>query len=167
MGIVRGCHEGGEARAVFLRTAIDGTAVDLTLRESLLQRRMLTGTDSLQFIEVDQEVVCQRHLLVKLVGEVHVVKEVLTQMRREQAHDKGGLATPLRTNQRGNALVAMQGVHLEPVGYHRAQPDNEETMLLRADAGQSAEETGNVVLSVPLGQMFQIVANGIEYRHLF
>ena len=102
---------------------IDGASVHLTLRERLLQSRMLAGTDGIQLIEVHNEVVRQGHLLVELVREVQMVQEIHTQFWRQQTGHKGGLSTALSTNQRRHTLIAMKRVHLKPVGHSRADPD--------------------------------------------
>ena len=78
----------------------------------------------------------------------------------------GGLATTLSTNQRGHTLITMKLIHLKPMGHNGAQPDGQEPLLLRSDARQTVEELGDMVLSVPFGQMRQIVANGIISRHI-
>ena len=60
----------------------------------------------------------------------------------------------------------MKGVHLKPVGHSRADPDGEKIQLLCTDARQTAEETGYMVLSVPLRQVAEIIADGIEGLNL-
>ena len=82
MRIVRRCRERCIAGAVLLSGAIDGATVHLRLRERLLQGRMLSGADSIQLVEVHQQVVRQRHLLVELVREVQVVQMILAQIHR-------------------------------------------------------------------------------------
>ena len=96
-----------------------------------------------------------------------MVQIVLTQAGRQQAAHEGGLAAALRANQRRYTLIAVQHIHLHPVGNSRSQPDGQIVQLLRADARQTAEDTGHVVLSVPLRQTFQECLHGIVFRHLF
>ena len=126
---------------------------------------MLRGTDGIQLVEVHQQIVGQRHLLVELVREVQVVKIVLAQMLGQQAAQEGGLATALTAYERGHTLVAVQRVKLQPVGNGRAQPDSQIARLLGGDAGQTAEEVSHVVVAVPLGQVLQIVADGVVHGH--
>ena len=95
-----------------------------------------------------------------------MIQVVLAQVLGQQSSQKGRLATTLGTNQRGHALVAVVCVQLQPVGHRRAHPDSQEVQLLRADAWQSREEFGHVVLAVPLGQAIQVVLDGIECLHL-
>ena len=73
MRIVCSGYERRIARTVFLRGTIDGASVHLRLRQRLFQLCMLAGTDGFQLVQVDQQVVAQRHLLVELVREVQVV----------------------------------------------------------------------------------------------
>ena len=98
---------------------------------------MLAGADGFQLIQVHQQIVAQRHLLVELVREVQVIQVVLAQVLRQQSTQERRLATTLGTNQRGHALVAVVCVQLQPVGHRRAHPDGQEVQLLRADAWQS------------------------------
>ena len=128
---------------------------------------MLTGADGIQLIEVHQQIVRQRHLLVELVREVQVVQIILTQCRWQQAMEEGGLAASLSANQRGYALIAVKRIHLQPVGHSRAQPGGEIALLLGGDAWQSAEQLADVILSVPAGQCVQIVADRIMYGYIF
>ena len=84
MRIVRGSYERGIAQAVFLGSSEDRATIHLTLRNGLLQHRLLTGTNGLQLVEVHQQVVGQSHLLVELVRQVKVIQVILAQMRRQQ-----------------------------------------------------------------------------------
>ena len=68
------------ARTVCLDSSKDGASVYLTLRERLLQRRMLRGFDGINLVEVYKEVVRQSHLLVELVREVKMIQIVLSQL---------------------------------------------------------------------------------------
>ena len=142
MGIVGGSHKRGESWTIILGTAIDGASIHFALRERLLQGRLLTGTDRLQLVEVHQQIVRQRHLLVELIRQVQMIEEIQAQVRRKQTLHEGRLTTTLRTNQRGHTLVAVKRVHLKPVGHSRAQPDGEVVHLLRAEAWQTTEELG-------------------------
>ena len=117
--IVGRCHKRGKTWTVFLRTSINGAPVHLAFRERLLQSGMLAGTDSVQFVKVHQQIVGQCHLLVELVRKVQMVEIILAQFDGQQAMEESGLATALRTNQRGHTFVAVQGVHLQPVGHSR------------------------------------------------
>ena len=166
MTVVGRGHERGITGTIFLGSSEDRTTVHLTNRQCLLQRSLLRRTDGLEFVEVDEEVVGQRHLLVELVREVQMAEEVLSQMGRQEATHEDGLSTALLTNQRWHTLIAVQHVHLEPMGYGRAEPDGEIVQLLGTDTRDSAEETGHVVLSVPLGQAVEVVLNRIVLRHL-
>ena len=96
-----------------------------------------------------------------------MVKEILPQMRRQQALYEGGLTTTLCSYERGHTLVAMQRVHLQPVGHCRAQPDGEEGMLFGGDARQSGEELCHMVLSVPFGQTVEVLLNRVMVAYLF
>ncbi len=127
---------------------------------------MLAGTDGFQLVEVHQQVIRQRHLLVELVREVEMIQIIAAKVRRQHPTHKRRLATTLRTDQGRHTLVSMQRVHLEPVGNRREEPSREERLLLAAHARQAAEETDDVVLSVPLGQVAEIILDGIEGRHL-
>ena len=167
MRIVGRCHERGITRTVFLRGTVDGTSVDLRLRECLLQRTLLRGTDGVELVEVYQQVVRQRHLLVELVREVQVVKIVLAQVVRQQAVEERGLTTALGTNERRYTLVAVQRVHLQPVGHSRTNPDGQERQVLRGESWQTAEELCHVVLSVPLRQLREVIGDGVVRAYLF
>ena len=127
---------------------------------------MLTGTYGVELIKVHKQVVGQRHLLVELVREVQVVQEILLQMLGQQATEERGLATTLRTNQRGHHLIAVQRVHLKPVGHHRAHPYKKVRELLGAEARNATEQLSHMVLSVPLGQVVQVVLDGVERRNV-
>ena len=61
----------------------------------------------------------------------------------------------------------IQVTHLQPVGHSRTQPDGEKMMLLCREAGQSREETSHVVLSVPLWQTVEELADGVIRANLF
>ena len=128
---------------------------------------MLAGADSLQFIEAYQEVVRQRHFLIELVREVQVVQEILAQMRRQQTLEEGGLSAALSSNERRHNLIAVQGVHLQPMGHTGTQPDAEKILLFCADTRQATEQLRYMVLSVPLGQVVEIIANGVIRANLF
>ena len=95
-----------------------------------------------------------------------MVQIILAQLRWQQAMEESGLAAALSANQRGHALVAMQGIHLQPVGHSRSQPRCEKSLLLRGDARQTAEELCDVVLTVPCWQTLHIVTDGIVGRHI-
>ena len=127
---------------------------------------MLTGTDGLQFVKTYQEVVRQRHLLVELVREVQVVQEILAQMRRQQTLEEGGLSAALSSNERRHNLIAVQGVHLQPMSHTGAQPDAEKILLFCADSRQATEQLRYMVLSVPLGQVVKVIANGVIRANL-
>ena len=134
MRIVGRGHKRGIAGTVFLSGAIDGTTIHLADRQRLLQRRLLAGTDGFELIEVHQQIVSQCHFFVKLVREIQMIHVVLSQVMRQQATQKSGLATTLTANQRGHTLVAVQGVHLSPVSHSRAEPDTQEIQLFTGDA---------------------------------
>ena len=87
---------------------------------------MLRGSDGLELVEVHNQVVRQRHFLVELVRQVQVVEIVLTQFWRQQAVEESGLATALCSDQRRHALIAVQRVHLQPMGHGRQYPGGEE-----------------------------------------
>ena len=93
---------------------------------------------------------------------IHVV---LSQPRWQEAAQEGRLPASLRPDEHGHALVAVQGVHLQPVGNSRAQPYGEERRLLRAHAWQPAEQLGHMVMAVPLGKTLQKLLHGVEQRH--
>ena len=92
---------------------------------------------------------------------------ILAQMRWQQPALEGGLATTLSADQRRHTFIAVKRVHLQPMGHCRAQPDGKIRRLLGADAGQSAKETSHMVLSVPLGQVVEVVADGVVRAYLF
>ena len=127
---------------------------------------MLGGTDGFKFIEVHDEIVCQCHLLVELVREVQVVEIILTHLRRKQPSHEGGLTTALGSDEGRHTLIAVKHVQLEPMGCHRTEPDGKEGMLFGTEAGQTAEQTGHMVLTVPLGQTVEEHLDGIEDRNL-
>ena len=91
-----------------------------------------------------------------------MIQIVLPQMRRQHPGQEGRLATPLRAYKSRYALVAMNGVHLQPVSHHRAHPGGEIAHLLGVHSGQSAEEPSYVVLSVPLRQTVEILSDGVK-----
>ena len=167
MRIVGGSHKRGIARSVFLRGTIDGSSIYLAFRKRLLQRGMLTGADSLQLIQTYQQIVGQRHLLVKLVRQVQVVQEILAQMLGQQSFKEGGLAAALISNERRHYFVAVKSVHLKPMGHSRTEPDAKISQLLGSDSRQSFKEFRHMVLSVPLWQRVQVVANGVIRAYLF
>ena len=96
--------------AILLGCAEDGAAVDGALREGLLELCLLSGLVLVELIEHDDEVVAQRHVLVELVGEVHVVEEVLLKVGRQQPAAEDGFAATLVANQGGNGLVAVEQI---------------------------------------------------------
>ena len=112
---------------------------------------MLSGTDSFELIEIHDEVVSERHLLVELVAKVQMVKIILSQLQRQQAAHKGGLSASLIAYKRRHTFVSVQHIHLQPVSYGRSEPDGEIVQLFRADTWDTAEDLCNVVLSVPFG----------------
>ena len=124
MLVVGGCQEGGITRTISLRLAKDGTTVHLHLGEYLLELTLLGWSHVGKLIYVDIEVVGEGHLGIKLVGEVDVVEEILTQMLWQEAVGKGALAAPLLTDVHRHYLIAVQCIHLEPVGHRRAKPDS-------------------------------------------
>ena len=127
---------------------------------------MLRAADGIELIKVHQQIVRQRHLLIKLIRKVQVIQIILAQRWWQQPMEIGGLATALSTNQRRHALIAVKLVHLKPVGHDGAQPDGQKPLLFRSDARQAVEELGDMVLSVPFGQIRQIVADGIISLHI-
>ena len=166
MQIVGRCHERRITRTVFLRSAIDGATVDLALRQRLLQVRVLTGTDGLKFVQIHQQVVRQGHLLIEFVRQVQMVQIVLAQVFRQQSFHESRLATTLRTNQRRHTLIAMQRVHLQPMGHSRTEPDTQIRQHFGADTRQATEYTCHMVLSVPLGKVGQKLPDGVECRDI-
>ena len=135
MRIVRRGHERGIAGPVLLTASENGSSVHLALRQRLLKRRMLTRSYRIQLIQVHQQIVRQRHLLVELVRQVQVVEVVLPEMRRKDPCHERCLTAALGTDQRGHALVSVNRIHLQPVGHSRAQPGGQIAVLLAADAG--------------------------------
>ena len=112
MAVVGRCHEAGIALAVELCLAIDGSSVDAALGDQLLELGLLRTAHLVQLVDVDDEVGGQRHLLVELVAEVHVVEIVLTQVLGQEHTAEGALAAALLTDEGGHELVAVEVVHL-------------------------------------------------------
>ena len=156
MQVVRRGHERGVALTVGLRATIDGTPVHTYLRQQLLKLCLLRTAHLIELVDVHQQVVRQRHLLVELIAQVHMVEEVLAQLFGQQQAAEGALAATLCANQRGHHLIAVQRIHLQPVSHHRAHPDGEPVALVAADAGQAVEEGTHVVLAVPGGQRLKL-----------
>ena len=127
---------------------------------------MLTGADGFELIEVHQQIVCQRHLLVELIREVQMVQKILTKLRRQHTHHKSGLSASLGANQRRHALIAVKRIHLQPMGYSSTQPDGQVVKMLCADTRKATEELCHMVLSIPCGQTIEEVLNRIELSHL-
>ena len=90
-----------------------------------------------------------------------MIEEIQAQVRRKQTLHEGRLTTSLGSDQRGHTLIAVKRIHLKPVGHSRAQPDGEIVHLLRTEAWQTTEELGQMVLSIPLRQAVDKLANGI------
>ena len=161
MAVVGGRHEAGVAQAVLLRLAVDGASVDAALGEELLELCLLAASHLIQLVDVHEQVVGQRHLLVELVGEVHVVQEVHAQLLGQQPSAEGGLAASLPSDEGGHHLVAVEAVLLHPVGHHAAHPQVHPVALLGAEAGQAVEECIDVVLAIPLGTLIEPGGDGV------
>ena len=58
---------------------------------------MLRRPDRFEFIEVYQQIVRQRHLLIELIRQIEVIQIILTKLWRQQTMIEGGLTTSLRT----------------------------------------------------------------------
>lgn len=121
---------------------------------------MLTGTDGIELIEVYQEIVRQRHLLIELVRKVEVVEVVLTQLERKESTHKSGLSAALRSDQSGHAFIAMERIHLQPMGHNGSNPGGQKAVMLCAEAWDSTEEISHMVLTIPLREMAQKVLSG-------
>ena len=80
MTIVGGGYERRESWAILLSTSKNGATIHLADRQCLLQRRLLGRADGIELVEVDEEIVRQRHLLVELVRQVQMVEIILTQV---------------------------------------------------------------------------------------
>lgn len=149
MLIVGGSKEGCVAAAIFLRLTEDGATVNLHLRQCLLELALLRGSHIGKLVDVDEQIMGERHVAVELVAEVDVVHEVHAEMRRQESDGEGALATSLLTDEHRHTLVAVKHVHAEPVCHTRAQPCAVPRELFAVDAGQSAEEFADVVLAIP------------------
>lgn len=90
-----------------------------------------------------------------------MIEIIGTQVRRKQTYGEGALAATLGADQDGNALVAMLCVHAQPMGYGRSDPDGTPRELFAADAWQTTEEVGHMVVSVPGREGTEEVAYGI------
>ena len=91
-----------------------------------------------------------------------MVQIVLSQSGRQQPHQEGGLAASLSTDERRHTFIAVDGVHLQPVGHNRPQPRGQIAHQLRVHPRQAVEESSHVVLAVPSRQVLQIVGDGVE-----
>ena len=80
-----------------------------------------------------------------------MVEIILTQLRGQQSTHKGGLTTTLSAYKRRYTLIAVQHIHLQPMGHGRAEPDGEIVKLLRTDARYATKYPGDMVLSIPFG----------------
>ena len=161
VAVVGGAHEAGVAPAVLLSVTVDGSAVDATLGEELLELCLLAASHLIQLVDVHEQVVGQRHLLVELVGEVHVVEEVHAQLLGQQQPAESGLAASLPSDEGGHHLVAVEAVLLHPVSHHASQPEVHPVALLGAQARQAVEECVDVVLAVPLRALAEPAGDGI------
>ena len=54
--------------------------------------------------------------------------------------EERSFSATLSTNQRWHAFIAVKGVHLKPVGYHRQKPGTEVSLLFRGDTWQTTKE---------------------------
>ena len=125
---------------------------------------MLAGTDGIKFVETHQEVVSKSHFLIELIRQVEMVQEILPQRHGQQTLEERCLTTALCANQRRHTFIAVQGVHLQPMGNGRTQPNGEKIHLLSTDARQTPEETSHMIVSVPFWQRLQEVLDGVEVR---
>ena len=82
-------------------------------------------------------------------------QEIFAQMGWQQTTDKNRLTTTLLSDERGHALVAVQHIHLQPMGNGRAQPDGEIVLLFRTDAWQTADGT-NIAFVIIVGITFSV-----------
>ena len=163
---VVGCGDKrGIAKSVVLTAAENGSSVHLHLRQSLLELALLRHTHIGKLVDVDEKVVGESHLAVKLVAEVDVVEIVASQSLRQQSEGKRALAATLLSDEHGHSLVAMLAIHLQPMRHHRAEPYGTPSHRLHRHSGNAVEEVGNVVVSVPLGQCVEEIANGTELPH--
>ena len=116
MLIVGGCQERSIPWAVFLAFAEDRSAIDLHFGENLFELALLARSHVGELVDVDIEVVCECHFCVKLVAEVDVVEEVHAESFGQESYGEGTLAATLLSDEYRHRLVAMEHVHLEPVG---------------------------------------------------
>ena len=73
---------------------------------------MLTGTNGIELVEIDNQVVGKCHLLVELIRKVQMIEVILSQMWRKQPTKEGCLSTALCSNQRWYTFVAVQQIQL-------------------------------------------------------
>ena len=165
MTIVGGSHKRGKSGTILLGTPEYRASIHLADRQRLLQRCLLGRADGFQLVEVDQEIVRQSHLLIKLVRQIQMVEVILTQMLRQQTTHEGGLSATLTSDERRHTLITMKHVHLQPVGHSRSQPDGEIVQLLGGDAWNTGKNLGYMVLSVPCRQIVQKILYRIILRH--
>lgn len=123
---------------------------------------LLAGTETVELLEHDKEVVGQREVGIKLVAHVEVVHGVLSQVVGNEADAKRTLARALMADEDGNGLVAVEGVELQPVGHHGAMPDAAPIDLLGGDARDAAVEFGEAIDAVPLRQVVEPLFHGVE-----
>ena len=95
-----------------------------------------------------------------------MVQIVASQMWRQQAHEEGGLATSLRSNQRWHTFVAVNSVHLHPMGHSRAKPGGQIAQQFRIHTWQPLKQSCHMVLAVPSWQMLQVVGDRVKRVHL-
>lgn len=62
----------------------------------------------------------------------------------------------------GDGLVAVDGVHLQPMGHHGSVPDAAPIDLLGGDARDAAVEFGQTIGAVPFGQAVEPLLHGVE-----
>ena len=101
MRVVRCGQEGGIARTIFLRATENGSSVNLHLRKRLLESSLLSHGDVGKLVDIDQQVVSQRHITFKFVSKVDVVEVVGTQVLGKDPHGEGAFATSLRADEDG------------------------------------------------------------------
>lgn len=73
---------------------------------------LLAGTETVELLEHDKEVVGQREVGIKLVAHVEVVHGILSQVAGNEANAKRALARALMADEDGHGLVAVEGVEL-------------------------------------------------------
>ena len=164
--LIVGCgKETRIATAIFLRLTEDRTAINLNLRERLLQLALLSRSHVGKLVNVDKQVVGERHLAVKLIAKIDVIHEVAAQMFWQQADSKRALAASLLTNQYWHTFIAVQHVDAQPMCHGRAHPCGAPRKLFARNARNAAEQVCHMVLSVPLRQAVKKLMHRIVCLH--